>query len=96
MRENTDLQKLNKIRTAAFECDKSHNLYFYLSNGFLTSSVKRLCELGVVKYNKPTDNFFVDWDKYHEVKNLSIYSKPTKPTKSNKPKLQFNTSSLIC
>ena len=84
MRENTDLQKLNKIRTASFECDKCHNLYFYLSNGFLQSSVKRLCELGVVKYNRPTDNFFVDWDKYHEVKNKATSYKATSYSSSTK------------
>ena len=94
MRENTNRQKLYKVCRAQFECDKDHDLYFYLLNGFSMSSVKRLCDLGVIKYNKPTDNFFVDWDKYHEAKATTKSSKPI--SNKSKPKLQFNTSSLIC
>ena len=93
MREETELQRLNKVCKAQFEVDNKHDLYFYLNNAFKVSTVKWLCDKKVVKLNKPTGNFFVDWNYYHEVKNKATSSR--KAT-SNKPKLQFNTSSLVC
>lgn len=69
MREGTKAEKLNKIRTAAFLVNKQFDLLFYLQNGFKQDTVKWLCENGVVKYNKPSDVFFVDWDSYHKAKS---------------------------
>ena len=93
MREETDLQRLNKVCKAQFEVNNNYDLYFYLHNAFKLSTVKWLCDKKVVKHNKLTGNFFVDWDYYHEVKNKATSSHKAI---SNKPKLQFITSSLVC
>lgn len=69
MAESNLKERLNKICTLAFETNKNNSLFDLMKSNMKVSSIKQLCNVGVVKYVKENSRFIVDWDQYHKVKD---------------------------
>lgn len=69
MAESNLKERLNKICTLAFETNRNNSLFDLMKNNMTKSSIKQLCNVGVVKYVQENSRFVVDWNQYHKVKD---------------------------
>ena len=69
MAESNLKERLTKICALAFETNKNNSLFHLMKNNMKESSIRQLCNVGVVKYVAENSRFIVDWNQYHKVKD---------------------------